>query len=164
MALAASARHHVHPRPGRALLALLLAAAVLLLLAPDAAAFRQWCRTDPIVRIGGKTVNIFVSSDPAILGRALGPTEVVIGVPKGVATEVIMTDDGFGYGETVRFVQTPKPRSKKGTGPIDVAVGAFVPAADGTLPVLVEFIPQDGAPPVTVEGLTNTWITLRATV
>lgn len=164
MALAASARDQARPRPGQTLLALLFAAAALLLLAPDAAAFRQWCRTDPIVRIGGETVNIFVSSDPAILGQALGPTEVVIGVPKGVATELIMTDDGFGYGETVTFVRTPKPRGNKHTGAIDVVVSVYVPAADGTLPVLVEFIPQDGTPPTTVEGLTNTWITLRATV
>jgi len=147
----------------RLALPLLLAAVAFVLLAPNAGAFRQWCRSDPIVLIGGHLANIYVSSDPAILGQATGPTQVIVVVPVGVDTELIATDPGFGHGEVVTFAESRGLRTRA-DGTIEVIVTVQVPSSDRSLPVLVEFVPQGSGPLVaaTAQGRVNGWVVLRS--
>ena len=122
----------------------------------------SWCRTDPIVRINGERVNIFVNSDEAILKQATGPTQVVVTVPLGVSTELIATDPGFGFGEVVSFTTSPYLRVTD-SGRVNVVVSAYVPAVGPSLPVQVEVVPASGTA-TTLQGATNQWISLATRI
>src|SRR5688500_2127248 len=97
-------------RLSRALTALAILAALLIATTPGADAGRSWCRKDPVVRIGGEVVSIYVSSYAEALTSVTGPTEVVITVPPGVRTALLRTDDGFGFGYAVRFAESSRLR------------------------------------------------------
>lgn len=140
----------------------LLATLVLLVLTAPAGATYGWCRTDPIVRIGGKEANIFVSSTTPILDQAVGATIVVVTVPAGVGTELVATDAGFGFGERVYFAQSLDLKVSEGNGRIEVLVSVFVPARGEPLPVLVEFVPSAGDSADSAQGTTNQWVTFRS--
>jgi hypothetical protein len=74
--------------------------------APTTLAGRAWCRTDPLVRIGGDLADIFVAAPPKALLVVTGPNEVVVTVPKGVPARLILADLGFGRGEKVSRSRT----------------------------------------------------------
>jgi hypothetical protein len=129
---------------------------------PRAAADIGWCRTDPGVAVGGQVVNIFVSAPPEILTAATGPTAVVVSVPVGIEAEVLWTDPGFGYGETVTIVESSRLRASRGG--LQIIVAVTVPAS-AKLPVLVEIVPESaGGVSASATGSTNgtvrTWTTL----
>ena len=141
-------------------LALALAALVYLVALPGADAHRTWCRTDPVVVIGGTTADIFVAGPLDAPLLVTGPTEIVVTVPVGVDAWLVASDLGFGYGDVVEFAQSPRLR-QTATG-IDVEVRVLVPAREA-MPVLVEFAPRllGLLSPASAEGTANTWITLR---
>jgi hypothetical protein len=146
----------------RAIVPVVLALAVLALGTPRAAADIGWCRTDPGVAVGGQTVSIFVSAPPQILTTATGPTAVVVTVPAGVKAEVLWTDPGFGYGETVTIVESDRLRASRGG--VQIFVGVTVPASS-RLPVLVEIVPERaGAVTASATGSTNGTVRLWTTV
>ena len=154
---------HARRSPRRhPLLPLLLAALAFVLIAPNASAFRQWCRTDPIVRIDGQIAHVLVSVPREARDLTTGPIELVIAVPAGVDAELIAANMGFGYGYVVTFV----PSDALATGPAGTAVevSAVVPTLDGTIPVLVEFVPNGNGPLAAgaVRGLANAWVVLRS--
>ena len=113
----------------------------------------EWCKRDPVVRINGTTYNILVSSPNEILESTTGPIAVVIAVPVGTEYSLVSTDEGFGYGEDVRFVEV----RAKGVPAGSFGVGVRVPA-DDALPVVVDVVGPNGTR--SVEGQTNAWITL----
>jgi len=152
--------HRARGRRAAAPLAFVLAFLAFALQALPAGASYGWCRTDPIVRIGGREANIFVSSTTPILDQAVAPTIVLVSVPLGVSTELVATDPGFGFGERVFFVQSLDLRANDGTGRIEVTVAVLVPARGAALPVLVEFVPSSGGPPASGEGVTNQWVSV----
>ncbi len=128
----------------------------------DASAVLEWCKTDPIVTIGDATVSIFVSATTDILGNATGPTEVVVTVPTGVSYSLVATDNGFGYGETVTFVESDNLRAtpKK----TQITVDVYVPAT-GPYAVQVEVVPAiAGVVTSSTTGETNAWLRLGTRV
>ena len=152
---------------GRKRLALLLV--VLLagwagstVMAPEAAAYRTWCRSDPIVMIDGVLVDIFVSAPPDAPLNVTGPTEVVVTVPRGVDAVLVVTDLGFGRGERVRFEESGALKASEDG--IEVRVEVYVPSRDDDMPVLVEFAPRiiGLLAPTSAEGTANYWIRLEA--
>ena len=146
----------------RTLVPLALALAVLFWASPGVSAGIAWCKTDPIVAIGDEVVNIYVSAPEEILQAATGPTDVVVYVPVGVATEVVYTDPGFGYGETVTILESNRLR-ETGNG-IQIVVVVTVPAS-ASVPVLVEIAPQSaGVVTASASGSTNETVRVRTTV
>lgn len=141
---------------------LILAVALLTILAPNAAAEIAWCRTDPALSINGQTVNIFVASTKEIFQQATGPTHVTVSVPVGVSAELLWTDPGFGYGETVSIVESSRLRVT--ASGVQIMVSAYVPAT-GSLPVLVEVVPANaGVVTASAQGATNAQVRLATTV
>ncbi len=126
--------------------------------AVDAA--RVWCRSDPVVEIGGQTADVFVSAPAEAPTLVTGPTRVVVTVPKGVSTRLVVSDPGFGKGTEVSFAKSKRLRSTR-TG-TEVRVSVYVPASDD-MPVRVEFAPHvvGVLTPASAEGTANQWITLR---
>jgi hypothetical protein len=121
---------------------------------------RGWCRSDPLVLIGGILVDIFCTAHLTTLLRVTGPTQVVIKTPRGVPASLVLGGIGFGRGEIVRFEQSDAlSRSDSGT---DVEVNVSVPAPDG-LEIGVEFAPRIVGilDPVRADGFSNQWITLN---
>lgn len=148
------------PRLLRSIVVMLtLAAALALTAAPSTARTIGWCKTDPIVDIGGKRANIFVYGMYGILDIVTGPTDVVINVPVGTDTKLIDTDNGFGYGYNVKFVELESlEETKRG---IEIRVDVIVPATE-TLPIKVEI--TDGAEKLLERsiGETNRVVTAEA--
>ena len=135
---------------------------MLIVTAPGADALVGWCRKDPVVDIGGKRTHIWVASYEEINTAATGPTDVRITVPRGVSTELIRTDDGFGgHGETVSFHQSNDLRvTDRG---IQIVVDVYVPATS-TLPIRVEVTDRDDNLIERATGPTNQWVTVRTRV
>jgi hypothetical protein len=145
----------------------LSAVAVTAALVPRAAAATHgWCRTDPIVRIGGQTADILLSSHLEMRQLATGPARVVVTVPTGVPARLIATDPGFGgNGYDVRFEESG--RLDDDGQVLEVLIDVYAPALDGAhgaLPVRVTFTPRgDGRlVPGQALGLANEWVTLRS--
>ena len=135
------------------LLALLLA-----LTAPSADAIVGWCKGDPVVDIGGQRAHVWVSGVEGIQESVTGPTRVKISVPKGVDHELIMTDEGFGRGYDVRFVEDDDQRvTPRG---IQIRVEVYVPAEDD-IPVRVELTDRNDALLDQTTGATNQWLTAK---
>jgi hypothetical protein len=140
-------------------------AAPATLRASSTGAVKGWCRRDPIVKIGERTVQIILRTEAAMHGLATGPTQLVIHVPVGVATRFVADDPGFGrYGYDVSFAESHELTATSRT--LDVQVEAYAPAdpAADPLPVVLEVTPLgDGRPVVNrAEGRANEWVRLRA--
>ncbi len=117
------------------LLALLMAVSA----SSTGAAF-YWCKTDPVVDIGGKRAHIYVYAAEGILTAVTASTEVIISVPKGVSTDLISTDNGFGLGWEVAFKESKSLNvTKRG---IQVEVEIFVPASED-LPAKAEITDRE---------------------
>jgi hypothetical protein len=138
-----------------------LAAIPAVHLAGRVAAGRTWCRMDPVVKIDGKTADIWLASDTALNDTATGPAQIVVAVPVGVPAEILAVDRGFGgLGYDVQFVEDSS-LGKGWSGP-QVRVRVYVPSSDGSLPLTVSFLPRSsGLGMATSLGLVNTWIKLR---
>ena len=148
--------------PFRALLGLALAAVLLAGTAPRAEAFRQWCRTDPVILVGGQVADVFVAIPLDAVPRVTGPTRFVITVPQGVEASLVLAGAGFGYGEEVEFRSSPALRVTATS--LEVRVAAYVPVGGDATPVLVEFAPRvvGVLAPASAEGWANEWVHLRA--
>jgi hypothetical protein len=142
--------------------ALILVLGLFAVFAPSASAGIVWCRTDPVVSVNGQAVNIFVASTEEIFQQATGPTDVVVSVPVGVSAELLWTDPGFGYGETVTIVESSRLRVT--SSGVQIMVSAYVPAT-GSLPVLVEIVPAyAGVVTASAEGATNAQVRTSTTI
>lgn len=127
--------------------------------AQSAGALLEWCRTDPVVDIGGKRMHVYVSGPGDLLEAVTGPTVVEISVPIGVPVSLISTDPGFGLGWDVRFAESEKLRvTDRG---IEVSVRTYVPA-NATFDVLTEVTNGSDVVLVNVLGTTNTWDRAKA--
>lgn len=136
-----------------------LLAVLFMLHTQSAGAFIEWCKSDPVVEIGGKRMHVYVSGSADLLEAVTGPTVVEISVPIGVPMSLISTDQGFGQGWDVRFAESDKLRiTDRG---IEVRVSTYVPA-DATLKVLTEVTNGSDVVLSEVLGTTNTWDTAKA--
>ena len=143
------------------LIALLLAWGGSMVMAPRAAAYRTWCRSDPVIIIDGVLVDVFVSAPPDALLTVTGPTEIVVTVPRDVDVWLVVTDLGFGRGESVRFEESGGLKATEDG--IEVRVEVYVPSRDDDMPVRVEFAPRilGLLAPTSAEGTANRWIELE---
>lgn len=139
---------------------LLLLAPMVLLLALQpigVEATLGWCRTDPVVEIGGKRLHIDVYSLEEAKAAVTGATVLIITVPNGVSTELLRSDDGFGLGWDVRFHRSDGFRSSDRG--IEVRASAMVPAGSD-LPVKVEMVQRDKVLERET-GSTNSWVVAK---
>jgi hypothetical protein len=135
----------------------LLALLALALPAP-ARAEVEWCKKDPVVRLNGTELQIWVAIPAQYQPLVNGPVQVEVGTPKGVRRELVYTDSGFnGYGEAVTFGDI-KGSIKAGAFPTEIRVRVPIDgsrlAPGEVVPVQVEIIP-DNAPAVSVLGTSN---------
>ncbi len=136
-----------------------LLAMLFLLNGQSAGAILEWCKSDPVLDIGGKRAHVYVSSPVDVLAAVTGPTVVEITVPVGVPVQLVSTDEGFGYGWDVRIAESDKLQvTKQG---IEVRVRTYVPAT-ATLMVRTEVTDGGGGVLATIAGTTNTWNTAKA--
>jgi hypothetical protein len=151
-------------RPRRGWVGLAIALLLIGTTVAGAAASKGWCRTDPVVLIDGAIADIFVSAPLTAPLQVTGPTEVVVTVPVGVETAVVLTDLGFGRGETVTFKESK--RLRRTAEGVQVKVAVRVPARDDAMPVRVEFAPRILGIlwPDSAEGTANDWVVLRSTI
>ena len=142
--------------------ALVLACGAATVAAPEAGAYRTWCRTDPVVSVGGVVVDVFVSGPLNAPTLVTGPTLVVVTVPRGVDAWLVASDVGFGRGERVSFEESGALRAT--VGGVEVRVDVYVPSRDDDMPVLVEFAPRVVGllAPASAEGTANRWVSLEA--
>jgi hypothetical protein len=149
---------------GRLARAFVLAAVLLAFNSLNTSASIGWCRSDPVLRIEGNLADVFVSIPLAEVPKVNGPTRFVITTPGGIDEAVLLTSPGFGYGETVTFQESSSLKLTS-TG-IQLRIKAFVPATNGTIPVLVEFAPRviGILKPASAEGFTNQWITIQTSL
>jgi hypothetical protein len=150
----------------RLLIVFILVALMSVVMAPTTSAARAWCRTDPVVVIDGTMADVFVSGPLLAPLIVTGPTKMIIIVPEGVKTQMILSDLGFLHGYDYEFRQSSElQKTRKG---VQVRIQVYVPASDSSMPVRVEFSPRvlgllglvglskaDSA-----EGTANQWITL----
>jgi hypothetical protein len=122
-------------------------------------AVRGWCRSDPLIAIEDVLVDIFCTAPPTTPLHVTGPTEIVVSVPVGVKTVLIVAGVGFGRGERLRFEE--KRRLKQSAAGLNLEVRVYVPA-NRKLPIGVEFAPRIVGilNPARAKGVTNKWITL----
>lgn len=146
---------------GRLTIAVTLVMLAVVTMAPSADAARAWCRTDPIVVLDGTLADVFVSGPLLAPLKVTGPTKLIITVPEGVRTQMILTDLGFLRGYDYTFKQSSE-LTKTDEG-IEVRVEVYVPSRDSKMPIKVEFAPRllGILWPDSVEGTANQWITLN---
>lgn len=139
-----------------------LAAVPALRLAGDAGAARSWCRADPVLRIGGQTAHVYISSPIEMLRSATDKIRLRVTLPSGVQGKLIDILADFDEGYDVRFSTSTALTVAGGVIPVQLAVNC--PARDETLPVMVEFAPVgDGQLRAgTAAGTADQWITLLA--
>ena len=134
----------------RGLAAILIGLIAALVVSVPALASLGWCRADPIVRLNGAEVQIWVAIPEQYRPLVNGPIDVTIKTPEGVTREVVMLDSGFnGYGEIVTFEDKLAGWVKPdGSFPMKVKVRVPMNLAgmsNSTLiPVEVEVIPENG--------------------
>src|SRR5690554_5944291 len=87
----------------RVLIAFTLAFTALMVTAMPATAGAGWCRTDPIVLINGRIVNIVITGPLLAPLKVTGPNQVVVKTPPNVPAHLVLADLGFLRGEIVRF-------------------------------------------------------------
>lgn len=115
----------------------------------EASAGRQWCRTDPVVKIAGQTAHVYVSafvkSPKQARALATGPTKIVVKLPKHTPARHVASDHGFGYGYDFSFEETDEELATNGThgpqGTIPVRVEVMVPMKRGDVPIAAHFVP-----------------------
>jgi hypothetical protein len=128
-----------------------------------ARAGRGWCRSDPVIIIDNVLADVFCTAPLTAPLSITGPTEIVISVPVGVKTLLVLAGPGFGRGERVRFAETNRLRQSRSAVEVEIAV--YIPA-DERMDIGVEFAPRIVGilNPERAEGATNEWVTLKTTL
>lgn len=104
---------------------LLLGVLTLLLVSAPASAGRGWCARDPLVRIDGTEVQIWIAIPDDFVPYVKDKVKLKIAAPKGSSRQVLFTDEGFnGHGEEVSWADA-KPTSD-GSRPMDIEVHVIV--------------------------------------
>jgi hypothetical protein len=144
----------------RGLLALLVAALLQVLVAPGTGPpprppTTRWCKNDPYIDVNGRRLHVWVASTEAIFPASSAPTRVQIAVPSGASRHLIGTDDGFGFGYDVEFIESDElAATDQG---VQIAVSVFVPASR-PLPVKVDLTTPTNQLLEWQTGATNDWI------
>ncbi len=139
-----------------------LAAVPALQIAENASAARGWCRADPLLRIAGQSVHVYISSLDAMLKSATGKIRLTVMVPAGIEGKRIDVLTDFGKGYDIRFL--PVSNLKVLSGRVPTLLTVYCPARDATLPVIVDFTPVGSGPltAASATGKADTLVTLFA--
>ncbi len=107
---------------------------------------KGWCRSDPIVRVNGEDLQIWVAIPIDDLPDVIGPIMIDLIVPRGTINELVYVDDGFnGFGEAFRWVQGDHDVATDGS--LTVTARVSLPIRNGRyVPMQVELIPRNGVP------------------
>jgi hypothetical protein len=104
----------------------------------------SWCRTDPVVRLDGKQVQILVGIPEQYQTLVNGPTEIELRTPKGLPRELLYLDEGFnGMGEDFSFGNLSNDYMDHDSFWIKLEVRVPIQTSD-TVPVQVEVIQENG--------------------
>ena len=127
-----------------------------------AEAARAWCRAEPVLRIAGQLVHVYIASYVEMLEAATDKIRLTVTVPVGVRARLEDIPADFGEGYDLRFAESKTLQVSNGRVPVLLAV--YCPATDSTLPVVVDFAPEGTGPltPAGASGFANAWITFRA--
>ena len=144
----------------RYVLSAIAGASALAVARTPADAARVWCRTDPVFKIDGQVVDVWVVSDVAMRSAASGPTTIALTVPANSTAECIAMDRGFGYGYAISIERSSSLMRTPDSTPVVVSVR--VPSADGALPVGIDLISRSpgGVTGGSASGLANGWVVL----
>jgi len=130
--------------------ALLIALLAVLIFAASASAGRTWCARDPVVRIDGVELQIWIAVPQEYEAYVNGPIRVDVRTPKAAQEELVFVDDGFnGHGEVVTFSDLSDQATSNGKT-TQTSVNVSVPIDYAKLPpntqvqVQVELIPENG--------------------
>jgi hypothetical protein len=118
----------------------------------------EWCKKDPVVRLNGTQLQVWVAIPAQYQPLVTGPVRVAVNTPEGVARELVSTDEGFnGYGEAVTFGDI-KGSIRYRAFPTEIRVSVPIDgsrlAPGEVVPVRVEIIP-DNAPAMGVRGTSD---------
>lgn len=140
-----------------------LAAVPAVALVSDASAGRSWCRMDPVLKIDGQVVDVYLESYQEMNTAATGPTQINVLIPKGSTGTVLATDRGFGgNGYSISF--STSSTLLKTNRHTQVQVSVYQPANASTLPVKVYFTPRSTGVlknASNIAGRANKWIVLK---
>lgn len=126
-----------------------------------------WCKTDPVVSLNGRLVDIQVDIPLEYVTLVDGPTLIDVQTPKSVVRKLVFNGPGFnGHGETVAFANR-SGSLKNGQFPTTVQVRVPIDesklAAGEVVPVQVT-VATDGAILMVVQGTSDlTSVQLRIT-
>ncbi|MER3437815.1 MAG: hypothetical protein C4346_09645, partial [Chloroflexota bacterium] len=111
-----------------------------------ASAGKGWCRSDPIVRVSGEDLQIWVAIPIDALPDVIGPIMIELIVPRGTINELVYVDEGFnGFGEAFQWVQGDHDVATDGS--LTVTARVSLPIRNGRyVPMQVELIPENGVP------------------
>jgi hypothetical protein len=141
--------------------AALFALLALTVIAAPTSAGHGWCRSDPVVFIDNRIVDVWVTAPLLAPLKVTGPNQVVITTPTDVDGYLVLADLGFGRGEDVTFQTSPNlHRTANG---VEVQVAVYVPSRDTSMFVGVEFAPDIVGllAPTKASGTANQWVVLN---
>jgi hypothetical protein len=125
-------------------------------------AARRWCLADPVLKIDGQKVHVYISSPPEMLKSATDKIRLVVSLPPHVDGKLIAIESDFGKGYDVDFRRSSNSIAGEDYVPLYFAI--YCPARDGSLQVNVDIAPvSDGLiRPASTTGTANNWITLAS--
>src|SRR5262245_47565601 len=101
----------------------------------EVSAARGWCRADPLLRIAGQQVHVYISSPNDMLRSATDKIRLIVMTPPGIEARKISILADFGKGYDIRFVNISSLQVVNGRAQVRLSV--YCPARDSTLPVNV---------------------------
>lgn len=128
-----------------------------------ALAGRVWCRVEPLIRVNGRLVDLWVAGEDGTLAASTGPIQMTCYVPVGAAVEYLSADDGFGFGYAFGFAEDASLKITQ-RGNTRIRVETFAPAS-AQLRIQVEVQDVESGQLVrSSNGRTNQLETTRARV
>ncbi len=121
-----------------------------------------WCRTDPVVRIDGRRLDIGVEAQETMLDNRTGPIKVRVQIPENSTFAVVYADNGFGLGYDIDPVRLAGLEREPGRTQYRVRV--YCPSSASEL-VHIYTDPLDSNHGSAFNtGLANDWITVGGSV
>jgi hypothetical protein len=118
----------------------------LVIFAAAASAGVTWCRSDPIVELNGKRVQIWVAVPEQYASQVSGPIQIEINAPAVVNRQLLLTDAGFnGQGESVSFTTNNGTLLPDGSFYMTFIIQVPMNGVYTTVPVHIEVVNPDGS-------------------
>ena len=116
-----------------------------------------WCRTDPVVRIDGRRLDIGVEATEPMLKNRTAPIKIRVQIPENSTFAIVSMDDGFGLGYEIEPVRLAGLDREPGRAQYRVRVNC---PSSGSELVRIYSDPLDSNHGSAFNtGLANDWIT-----